>query len=43
MLALVKVGYRGWLSIEDFAPGDTLKKLADDIAYLKSVQSTLGL
>ncbi|OFX18194.1 MAG: hypothetical protein A2Z18_01190 [Armatimonadetes bacterium RBG_16_58_9] len=42
-LALSKVGYRGWLSIEDFAPGDTLKKLADDIAYLKSIQSTLGL
>ena len=38
-----RLGYSGWLSLEDFAPGNTRKKLADGIAYLKSIESTLGL
>lgn len=43
MLALEKVGYQGWLSFEDFGPGDTKAKLADDIAYIKGLVSRLGV
>lgn len=41
--ALDKVGYKGWLSFEDFAVGDTKTKLAQDITYMKSVESQLGI
>lgn len=43
MTALDKVGYKGWLALEDFAPGETRAKLADDIDYLKCLESALGL
>lgn len=33
--ALVAVKYDGWLSLEDFAPGNTEAKLKDDAKYLK--------
>lgn len=36
--ALVKVGYEGWLSMEDFGPGDTQSKLADNLAYISSLE-----
>ncbi len=42
-MAMNKAGYVGWLSIEDFAPGDTKTKLAGNLAYLKSIESELGL
>lgn len=35
--ALRKVGYDGWLSFEDFSEGDTRKKLAENIAFLKGL------
>ncbi len=35
--ALKKVGYRGWLSIEDFGPGLSDDRLTDDIKYLKKL------
>ncbi len=38
LTVLDRVGYTGWLSLEDFAPGDTRKKLADGIAYLRSIE-----
>lgn len=41
--ALDRVGYKGWLSFEDFAPGQTRTKLAEGIAYLKSVESSLRI
>lgn len=40
--ALNRVGYGGWLSLEDFAPGETKAKLADDLAYLKEIEAELG-
>ena len=43
LTALDKVGYGGWLSIEDLAPGDTKKKLAGDLAHFKALESTLAL
>ena len=43
LTALDRAGYRGWLSFEDFAPGDTLDKLADDIAYMRSLERELGI
>ena len=43
LTVLDKVGYRGWLSFEDFAVGDTHLKLADDIAYMKSLEKQLGV
>ena len=43
LVALDKVGYRGWLSFEDFAVGDTKAKLADNISYLKALVNRLGL
>lgn len=43
LLALSKVGYSGWLSFEDFAPGDTKSKLENDIHYMKSLESELGV
>jgi sugar phosphate isomerase/epimerase len=41
--ALDNVGFSGWLSLEDFAPGDTRSKLADGLAYLKSIETELGV
>jgi sugar phosphate isomerase/epimerase len=35
--ALKRVGYDGWLSLEDFSPGDTIKKLADNATYLRTL------
>lgn len=43
ILALDRVGYAGWVSLEDFAPGDTKAKLAQGLAYLKSVEKELGI
>ncbi|MEN6356753.1 MAG: sugar phosphate isomerase/epimerase family protein [Armatimonadota bacterium] len=40
---LDKVGYKGWMSLEDFTDGDTKVKLADDIGYLRSIENDLGL
>jgi len=40
---LDKLGYKGWLSVEDFAPGDTRTKLAEDIAYLRALEAELGI
>ncbi len=34
-------GYDGWLSIEDFSPGDTREKLASNITYLRSLEARL--
>ena len=42
LTALNNVGYTGWLSVEDFAPGDTKSKLAQDLQYLKSIEAELG-
>ena len=41
--ALDKVGFNGWLSLEDFSPGDTRAKLEAAIAYLKSIETELGI
>jgi len=35
--ALARTGYRGWLSIEDFGPGETETKLRDDLNYLRTL------
>lgn len=43
LLALDRVGYKGWLSFEDFGPGETEAKLRDGIGYLKSLEKTLGI
>ena len=37
IFALKKVGYRGWLSLEDFGPGLSDERLADDVKYLKKI------
>jgi sugar phosphate isomerase/epimerase len=37
--ALMKVGYDGWLSFEDFSEGETGAKLAEGLAYLKEVKA----
>jgi len=41
--ALDKVGYKGWLSFEDFSLGDTKTKLTDDLAYMKRLEGELGI
>ena len=41
--ALDRVGFTGWLSLEDFSPGDTRAKLQDAIAYLKSIETELRI
>ncbi|MCE5314962.1 MAG: sugar phosphate isomerase/epimerase family protein [Armatimonadota bacterium] len=38
MSVLDKIGYKGWLSLEDFSPGDTKTKLAEGISYMKSIE-----
>jgi sugar phosphate isomerase/epimerase len=43
LATLDRVGYRGWLSFEDFGPGDTKTKLADNISYLKTLTNRLGI
>ena len=35
--ALRSVKYNGWLSLEDFAPGNTETKIKEDIAYLRQL------
>ena len=37
LAALRATGYDGWISVEDFLPGDTAKKMPDDLAYLRQV------
>jgi len=39
--ALKTVGYDGWLSFEDFSPGDTRTKLAANIEYLRKLEARL--
>jgi len=43
LAALDRVGYRGWLSFEDFGPGDTKTKLTENINYLKNLTNRLGI
>ena len=43
LLALDKVGYQGWISFEDFGPGDTKTKLSEDLAYVKELVDRLGV
>ncbi len=43
LLALDRVGYNGWVSVEDLAPGDTRKKLTEDLAHFKTLESRLGI
>lgn len=43
LISLDKAGYRGWLSFEDFGPGDTKTKLAEDLAYVKGLADRLAL
>ncbi len=40
--ALDAVGYNGWLCLEDLSEGDTRTKLADGIAYLRSLEVRVG-
>ncbi len=37
LVALKQVGYDGWLSLEDFGPGQQDEKLIDDINYLRTI------
>ena len=39
--ALARVGYEGWLSFEDFSEGDTMTKLRQNLAYMKSLEERL--
>lgn len=39
--ALRSIGYDGWLSFEDFSPGDTRTKLVSNIQYLRQLESRL--
>lgn len=41
MSMLDKVGFSGWMSLEDFAQGETQAKLTDDLAYLKSIEKEI--
>ncbi|MCE5323318.1 sugar phosphate isomerase/epimerase [bacterium] len=41
MHVLDKVGYEGWLSLEDFSNSETRVKLSDDIRFLKSIENDL--
>jgi len=41
--ALDKVGFGGWLSLEDLSPGNTHQKLADGIAFLKELEADMGV
>ena len=43
LVALDKVGYQGWISFEDFGPGDTKTKLSEDLAYVKELVDRLGV
>ncbi|MCX8053411.1 MAG: sugar phosphate isomerase/epimerase [Armatimonadetes bacterium] len=43
LAALDRVGYNGWISIEDIAPGDTRAKLTNDLAYFKALEARLGI
>ena len=40
---LDKVGFKGWLVLEDFGPGDGETKLKDGMEYLKSIEAKFGL
>jgi sugar phosphate isomerase/epimerase len=39
MEVLVGLGYDGWISLEDFSPGSSKRKLTQDIAYLKGLEA----
>lgn len=41
LTSLNKVGFKGWLALEDFAPGETKAKLSQDLGYLKEIGSRL--
>ena len=41
LVALDKVGFNGWLAIEDFSHADAETKLADDLAYFKAIEAEL--
>lgn len=43
LAALDKVGYQGWISFEDFGPGDTKTKLSTDLKYVKDLVSRLDI
>ena len=43
LTALDRAGYNGWVSIEDLASGDTKKKLTEDIAHFKALETRLGI
>lgn len=43
LMALNRVGYQGWLSMEDFGPGTTQSKLSEDLAYIKGLADRLGI
>lgn len=43
IMALNKVGYRGWMSFEDFAPGETKVKLTEDLGYMRTLEAELGI
>lgn len=43
LTALDKVGYGGWMSFEDLSPGDTTKKLAENLAYFRGLEALLGV
>lgn len=37
--ALKSVGYNGWVSMEDFSPGDSTQKLRSDIAIMREIEA----
>ncbi|RLF14523.1 MAG: sugar phosphate isomerase/epimerase [Thermoprotei archaeon] len=39
--ALKRVGYKGWLSFEDFSSGDTIAKLRDNIKFMRQLEETI--
>jgi len=40
--ALDRVGYTGWLSLEDLSQGDTRAKLADGLEFLRTLEAEIG-
>lgn len=43
LTALDRVGYTGWLSLEDLSPGDAKTKLTDGIAFLREIEAEVGI
>lgn len=39
--ALQRVRYSGWMSLEDFAPTETRRKLTEDLAYLQALRDSV--